>query len=173
MVFLIWQQKLHKEVPGHYSSESMALQETPWVSESSNPRPLAVNPNRVRSGRPCSGDGGHRRRGPSAGIGSGAYCGLVVLRVVDGDGRNSGIRLEPEVTAEGSTATRVLRRWTWAKILRTRTSESWGTCTYQQLDEFMQDWGSLTETEAAAARKIAGERRESSVVHQRINGWVL
>jgi hypothetical protein len=37
----------------------------------------------------------------------------------------------------------------------------------------MQDGGSSTETEAAAARKIAGERREGAMVHQRVNGWVL
>jgi hypothetical protein len=36
----------------------------------------------------------------------------------------------------------------------------------------MLDRGSLTETEAAAAREIAGERREGAVVHQRVNGWV-
>jgi hypothetical protein len=37
----------------------------------------------------------------------------------------------------------------------------------------MLDRRNSTETDAAAARKIAGERRESSVVHQRINGWVV
>jgi hypothetical protein len=34
------------------------------------------------------------------------------------------------------------------------------------------DRGSSTETDAAAAREIAGERREGAVVHQRVNGWV-
>jgi hypothetical protein len=53
----------------------------------------------------------------------------------------------------------------WAKILRTRTSESWGTCTCHQFDENMLDRGNSTETDAAAARKNAGERRESTVMH--------
>jgi hypothetical protein len=83
---------------------------TPWISFPSNPRSLGWEPNRAKRRRPCSGDGGRRRRGPGAGIGSEAYGDLVALLVVDGDGRNSGIRLEPEMTAEGSTATRVLRQ---------------------------------------------------------------
>jgi hypothetical protein len=123
--------------------------------------------------RPCSSDGGHRRRGPSAGIGSGAYCGLDALRVVDGDGRNSGVRLEPEVTAEGSPSTAELRWRMSASNLRTSTSESWGTCTCHQLDEIMLDRGNSTETDAAAARKNAGERREGTVMHQRVNEWVV
>jgi hypothetical protein len=80
------------EVPRHYSTESIALQKTPWVSIPSNPRSLAVNPNRARRGRWCSGDGDHRRRGPRAGKDSGSYCGLVALLVAevvefDGDPR--------------------------------------------------------------------------------------
>jgi hypothetical protein len=150
----------------------MTLHLTPWRSFSSNPRSLGMNPSRAEQWRPCSGDGGRRRRGPRAGIGSRAYCGRVGLRVVDEDDRNSDVRPEPEVTAEGSTATRLLRRWTSANNLRTRTSETWGTCTCHQFDEDVQDWRSSTETEAAAARKIAGERREGAVVHQRVKGWV-
>jgi hypothetical protein len=91
---------------------------------------------------------------------------------VDGDGRNSGIRLEPEVTAEGSLSTAELRWRTSASNLRTRTSESWGMCTCHQLDENMLDRGNSTETDAAAARKNAGERRGGTVMHQRVNGWV-
>jgi hypothetical protein len=69
-----------------------------------------VNPNKEKWGRPCSGDGGHRRRGPRAGKGSGSYCGLVALLVVDGDGRNSRVRRGPEAAAEGSTAMMMFRR---------------------------------------------------------------
>jgi hypothetical protein len=98
-----------------------------------------VNPNRVRSGRPCSGDGGRRRRGPSAGIGSGAYYGLVALRVVDGDGRNSEVRLEPEVTAEGSPSTAELRWRTLATDLCKSFSKTRGRCGYCQLDEVVLD----------------------------------
>jgi hypothetical protein len=36
----------------------------------------------------------------------------------------------------------------------------------------MLDRGSSTETEAAAARMNAGERRGGAVVHQRVKGWV-
>jgi hypothetical protein len=37
----------------------------------------------------------------------------------------------------------------------------------------MLDRGNSTETDAAVARKNAGERRESSVMHERANGWVI
>jgi hypothetical protein len=165
MVFLSWQQKLHKEVPGHYSTESMALQETPCTSISSNPKSLGWEPNRAERGRPCSGDGGRRRWGPRGGKGTGAHEGPYAPRVEGWNGRKEGSRREPEAAAEGSTATRVLRRWTSAANLRTRTSESWGTCTCHQFDENMLDRGNSTETDAAAARKNAGERRESTVMH--------
>jgi hypothetical protein len=82
---------------------------TPWVSIPSNPRSLAGDRSRARRRRPCSGDGGHRRRGPRARKGSGTHGGLVALRVEDGDGRNGGVRLEPEMTAEGSPSTAELR----------------------------------------------------------------
>jgi hypothetical protein len=36
----------------------------------------------------------------------------------------------------------------------------------------MLDRGSSTETEAAAARMNAGERRGGAVVHPRVKGWV-
>jgi hypothetical protein len=60
-----------------------------------------------------------------------------------------------------------------ASNLRTSTSESWRTCTCHQLDEIMLDRGNSTETDAAAARKNAGERREGTVMHQRVNRWVV
>jgi hypothetical protein len=138
---------------------------TPWFSFPSNPRSLTVNQNRARWRRPCSGDGGHRRRGSRAGKGSGSYCGLVALLVVDGDGRNSGVRLEPEVTAEGSPSTAELRWRTLATDLCKSFSETRGMCRCHQLDENMLDRGGSTETDAAAARKNAGERRGGSVVH--------
>jgi hypothetical protein len=83
---------------------------TPWVSIPSNPRSLAGDRSRARRGQPCSGDGGHRRRGPRAGEDSGAYCGLVALLVEDWKGRNSRARRGPETAAEGSPSTAVLRR---------------------------------------------------------------
>jgi hypothetical protein len=165
MVFLSWQQKLHKEVPGHYSSESMALHLTPWISFPSNPRSLGWEPNRAKRWRPCSGDGDHRRWGLRGGKGTGAHEGSYAPRVESWGGRMGRVRRRPETTAAGSTSTARLRRWTWAKILRTRTSESWGTCTCHQFDENMLDRGNSTETDAAAARKNAGERRESTVMH--------
>jgi hypothetical protein len=112
---------------------------TPWISFPSNPRSLAVNPNRAKRGRPCSGDGGHRRRGSRAGKSSGSYCGLVALLVVDGDGRNGGVRLEPEVTAEGSPSTAELRWRTLASNLCISFSETRGTCRYHQLEEDVLD----------------------------------
>jgi hypothetical protein len=139
IVFLSWQPNLHKEVPRHYSSESILLHKTPWSSISSNPKPLVWEPRQSKVRRPCSGDGGHRRRGPSAGIGSGAYCGLVALRVVDGDGRNSGVRLEPEVTAEESPSTAELRWRTLATDLCKSFSETQGRCRYYQLEEVVLD----------------------------------
>jgi hypothetical protein len=69
-----------------------------------------VNPNRARQWRPCSGDGGHRRRGPRAGTSSAAYGGSVAPLVEDGDGRNGGVRQGPETAAEGSTATTMFRQ---------------------------------------------------------------
>jgi hypothetical protein len=93
-----------------------------------------VNQSRARRGRPCSGDGGHRRRGPRAGKDSGAYGGLVALLVEDWDGRNSRARRGPKAAAEESTAATVLRRSTSAKVLCMRASESRGTCRYNQLE---------------------------------------
>jgi hypothetical protein len=165
IAFLSWQQYLHKEVPRHYSSESTPLHKPPWTSIPSNPRSLDWEPKQSKAGRPCSGDDDHRRRGPRSGKSSGSYCGLVALLVVDGDGRNGEVRLEPEVTAEGSPSTAELRWRTSTSNLRTRTSESWGTCTCHQLDEHMLDRWDSTETDAAAARKNAGERRKGTVVH--------
>jgi hypothetical protein len=69
-----------------------------------------VNQSRARRRRPCSGDGGHRRRGPRAGKGSGAYGGLVALLVEDWDGRRERSRRAPEAAAEGSPLTVVLQR---------------------------------------------------------------
>jgi hypothetical protein len=37
----------------------------------------------------------------------------------------------------------------------------------------MLDRGNSTETDAAAARKNAGEHRGGTVMHQRVNGWVV
>jgi hypothetical protein len=127
------------EVPWHYSTESTPLHKTPWTSIPSNPKSLAVNPNRAKRGRPCTGDGGHRRRGPRAGKGSGPYCGLVALLVVDGDGRNTGVRLEPEVTAEGSPSTAELWWRTLATDLCKSFSETRGKCGYYQLEEVVLD----------------------------------
>jgi hypothetical protein len=165
IAFLSWQQYLHKEVPRHYSSESTPLHKTPWTSIPSNPRSLDWEPKQSKAGRPCSGDGGHRRWGPSAGIGLGAYGDPVAPLVEGWDGRKEGSRWGPEAAAEGSTAMRVLWRWTATKDLRTRFSELRGTCTCHQLDENMLDRGESTETDAAAARQNAGERRKGSVVH--------
>jgi hypothetical protein len=69
----------------------MVVHITPWIFDSSNPRSLAVNQSRARRGRPCSGDGGHRRRGLRAGKDSGAYGGPVALLVEDWDGREREI----------------------------------------------------------------------------------
>jgi hypothetical protein len=125
--------------PRHYSIESIALQKTPWVSFPSNPKSLAVNPNRARWRQSCSGDGGHRRRGSRVGKGLGSYCGLVALLVVDGDGRNSGVLLEPEVTAEGSPSTAELRWRTLSIDLCKSFSETRGMCRYYQLEEVVLD----------------------------------
>jgi hypothetical protein len=133
--FLSWQLYLHKEVLWNYSSESMVVHITPWTFDSSNPRSLAVNQSRARRGRPCSGDGGHRRRGPRAGKGSGTHGGLVALLVEDWDGRRERSRRGPEAAAERSPSTAVLRRWTSAANLRTSFSETQGTCRYHQLEE--------------------------------------
>jgi hypothetical protein len=164
IAFLSWQQYLHKGVLGYYFSESKAMHITPWVSIPSNPRSLAVNQSRARRERPCSGDGGHRRRGPRAGEDSGAYCGLVALLVEDWKGRNRRARRGPEAAAEGSPSTAVLRRWTSAASLRTSFSETRGTCTCNQLNENTLDQRWPTETEAAATKKNAGERRGGAVV---------
>jgi hypothetical protein len=164
IAFLNWQQYLHMGVPGYYLPESMALQKTPWTFNSSNTRSLGWDPNRAKRRRPCSGDGGHRRRGPRAGKGLGAYGDPVAPLVEGWGGRKSRARRRPETAAAGSTSTTRLRRWTSTKDLCTRTSESRRTCTCNQLDENMLDHGGSTETEAAAVRKNAGERRWVAVV---------
>jgi hypothetical protein len=41
---------------------------------------------------------------------AGAYNGSVELLVEDGDGRNGGVRREPETAAEKSPSTAMLRR---------------------------------------------------------------
>jgi hypothetical protein len=63
------------------------MHKTPWSFDSSQPRSLSRKPSRAREGRPCSGDGGHRRRGPKAGKGSGTHGGLLALLVEDWDGQ--------------------------------------------------------------------------------------
>jgi hypothetical protein len=98
-----------------------------------------VNQNRARRGRPCSGDGGHRQRGLRAGEDSGAYGGSVTPLVEGWGDRKDGDRLEPEMVAARSPSTVRFRRSTSAMDLRTRTSESRGTCRYNQLEGFVSD----------------------------------
>jgi hypothetical protein len=77
-------------------------------------------------GRPCSGEEGHRRRGPRGGRASGAYGGRNEPRVEGTGGRERGSRREPEAAAEGSTTTAMLQRPTSVTDLRMSSSESWG-----------------------------------------------
>jgi hypothetical protein len=69
-----------------------------------------VNQSRARRGWSCSGDGGHRRRGPRAGEDSGAYGGSVASLVEGWGGRKEGSRRGPEAAAERSPST-VRFRW--------------------------------------------------------------
>jgi hypothetical protein len=98
-----------------------------------------VNQSRARRGRPCSGDGGHQRRGPRAGEDSGAYGGPVAPLVEGWGGRKEGSRRGPGMVAARSPSTARFWRSTSAKDLRTRSSESRGTCRYNQLEGFVSD----------------------------------
>jgi hypothetical protein len=84
-------------------------------------------------GRPCSGEEDHRWRGPRGGRASGAHGGLIAPRVEGRGGREGGSRREPEVVAEGSTMTVMLRRPTPARNLRASINESWGSYWCRQL----------------------------------------
>jgi hypothetical protein len=74
-------------------------------------------------GRPCSGEEGHRRRGPRGGEVSGAHGGLIAPCVKGRGAREGGSRREPGVVAEGSTTTMMLRRPASVKDLRMSSSE--------------------------------------------------
>jgi hypothetical protein len=76
--------------------------------------------------RPCSGEEGHRQRGPRGGEVPGAHGGSIGLLVEGRDGRERGSPREPEATAEESMATAVLRRSTLVKNLCVSFSELWG-----------------------------------------------
>jgi hypothetical protein len=69
-----------------------------------------VNQSRAKRRRPCSGDGGHRRRGLRAGKGAGAYEGSAQPRVEGWGGRNGEARRGPEAAVEGSPSTVRFRR---------------------------------------------------------------
>jgi hypothetical protein len=118
----------------HYSYESRALQITPCTFVSSNPRSSARGRRGARIGRPCSGEGGRRRRGPRGEEVSGAHGGLNAPHVEGCGGRKSGSRRESEAAAEGSTMTAVLRWPASVRNLRMSFSESWGRCWCNQLE---------------------------------------
>jgi hypothetical protein len=110
------------------------LQIAPRAFDSSHPKSLARGGRETGVTRPCSGEEGHRRRGPRGGKVSGAHGGLIGPCVKGRGDWKGGPRREPEAAAEGSTTMAMLRRSTSVKVLHISSSELWGRYWCSQLE---------------------------------------
>jgi hypothetical protein len=162
--FQSWQHNYIRGSFGYYLSESKGVQIAPWTFKSFNTRSLSWRQTQSKGRMAVF----RRGRSPAARSKGGRGCrssrGFCCTSRRGWGGRKDGSWRGPEVAAERSPSTTRLRRSMLAGDLCTRTSKSRGRCTCNQLDENLLDQRWLMETEAAAARGNAGERRGVDVL---------